>query len=260
MTTSSATPLRNSFRKLITLVKRASAAEKFGLLLFGLSVGALFAFGSLADEVIEGDTRTFDEFILLAFRDQANLSDPLGPPWLEEMMRDFTALGGIAVLTAITLTVVGFLVLVHKRHAAMLVGGSVLSGVLLSSLLKWAFDRARPDLVEQFSIVYTQSFPSGHAMLSAVVYLTLGVLLARTQSDPRVKIYLLSVAAVTTVLVGISRVYLGVHWPTDVLAGWTIGAAWALLCWLAMLWLQGRGKVEQETSLGVPDAPRQSGQ
>lgn len=247
MPTSSTVPLRNAAIKLIRLLKRASTAEKSALLMFGLTVAALFAFGSLADEVIEGDTRTFDEFILLAFRNQADLSDPIGPAWLEEMMRDFTALGSVAVLAAITLTVVGFLALARKRHAAMLVTGAIMSGVLLSNLLKWGFDRSRPDLVTHISVVYTQSFPSGHAMLSAIVYLTLGVMLARTQAEPRVKIYLLSVAAVATILVGVSRVYLGVHWPTDVLAGWTIGAAWALLCWLVMLWLQGRGKVEQET-------------
>jgi undecaprenyl-diphosphatase len=240
--------LRQNASRLAALLKRVNTAEKSALLSFALSVAALFAFGSLADEVIEGDTRAFDKFILLAFRAQSDLSDAVGPAWLEEMMRDFTALGGIAVLTAVTLAVVGFLALVHKRNAAILVGGAVASGVLLSSLLKWGFDRPRPDLVSHISVVYTQSFPSGHAMLSAVVYLTLGVLLARTQADPRVKIYLLGVAALAAILVGISRVYLGVHWPTDVLAGWTIGAAWALLCWLVMLWLQGRGKVEKETA------------
>lgn len=234
--------------KLGMLLKRASPVERSALLVFALTVGALFAFGSLADQVFEGDTHAFDKFILLAFRDQADLSDPLGPAWLEEMMRDFTALGGVAVLTEITLIVVGYLALTHKRKTALLVAGAVVGGVLLSSMLKWGFDRPRPDLVAQFSVVYTQSFPSGHAMLSAVVYLTLGALLARTQADPRVKVYLLSVSALTAILVGISRVYLGVHWPTDVLGGWAIGAAWALLCWLVMLWLQGSGQVERESA------------
>ncbi len=240
--------LRRTGLTLLLLLRRASKIERSALLIFALSAAALFAFGSLAEEVLEGDTRTFDEFILLAFRNDANLSDPVGPGWLEEAMRDFTALGGIGVLAAITLTVIGYLVLVHKHRVAVMIGGAVTSGVLLSSVLKLGFGRSRPDLVPHISEVYTQSFPSGHAMLSAVVYLTLGALLARTQAEPRVKIYLLSVAATVTVIVGISRVYLGVHWPTDVLAGWIIGAGWALLCWLAMLWLQGHGKVEAEAS------------
>ena len=83
-------------------------------------------------------------------------------------------------------------------------------------------------------------------MLSAVVYLTLGALLARTQTHRGIKVYFLAVAGLLTVIIGVSRVYLGVHWPTDVLAGWVGGAGWALLCWLVMLWLQRRGKVEAE--------------
>jgi undecaprenyl-diphosphatase len=168
------------------------------------------------------------------------------------MMRDFTALGGIGVLSAVTLAVVGFLVLTRKRHAAAAVAVAVLGGLLLSQALKWGFARPRPDLVPHGQTVYTQSFPSGHAMLSAVVYLTLGALLARTQPRRRVKLYFLAVAGVLTAVVGVSRVYLGVHWPTDVLGGWAVGAGWALLCWLAMLWLQRRGQVEAEDA---PDAP-----
>jgi undecaprenyl-diphosphatase len=251
----SAASLKEPALKLIRLLKRASMVEKSALFIIGLSAAALYAFGSLADEVTDGDTRAFDEFVLLAFRNQADLSDPLGPEWLGEMMRDFTALGSIAVLVSITLAVAGYLALVQKRRVAMMVAGGVASGMLLSSLLKWGFSRSRPELVPHISEVYTQSFPSGHAMLSAIVYLTLGILLARTQAEPRVKVYLLSVAAAATFIVGISRVYLGVHWPTDVLAGWTIGAGWALLCWLVMLWLQGHGKVEPETESNADIPP-----
>ncbi len=206
----------------------------------------LLAFAKLAEEMVEGDTRAFDEYLLLSLRSAADPSDPVGPRWLEEMMRDFTALGGIGVLVAVTLAVIGFLVLTSKRHAAITVGVAVASGLLLSQTLKWGFARPRPDLVPHGQIVYTHSFPSGHAMLSAVVYLTLGALLARTQARRGVKLYFLAVAGFLTVVVGISRVYLGVHWPTDVLAGWAGGAGWALLCWLGMLWLQRRGKVEEE--------------
>ncbi len=217
-----------------------------------LAVAAgLFAFAELAGAVAEGHTRAFDEFLLLSLRNAADPSDPLGPRWLEEMMRDFTALGGTGVLTIVTLAVTGFLFLTGKRHAAATVAVAVVGGLLLSQALKWGFARPRPDLVPHGQTVYTQSFPSGHAMLSAVTYLTLGALLARTQPSRRAKLYFLAVAGALTVIVGVSRVYLGVHWPTDVLAGWTVGAGWALLCWLVMLWLQKRGRVEAEDAPGT---------
>jgi undecaprenyl-diphosphatase len=116
--------------------------------------------------------------------------------------------------------------------------------VLLSSLLKLGFDRPRPDLVAHGAQVYSASFPSGHALMSAVAYLTLGALLARVQKGRRLKLYVLAVAVTLTFLIGVSRVYLGVHWPTDVLAGWCIGSAWALTCWVLAIWLQGRGEME----------------
>lgn len=231
------------------LLQRVGFAEKSALLGIGFSALFLYAFGQIADEVLEGETSEFDRIVLLAFRNVADVSDPVGPRWFEEMMRDFTALGGVGVLTLITLAITGFLFMTQKRHSAWMVLASVVGGVMLSNLLKWGFARPRPDLVPHGAIVYTQSFPSGHAMLSAVVYLTLGALLARTQARVRVKIYLLAIAALLTAIVGISRLYLGVHWPTDVLAGWTIGAAWALICWLAMLWLQREKKVEPENGV-----------
>ncbi len=239
--------IKQRWHTLRDLLRRIGLAEKTALTVIALTAGALYLFGELADEVIEGETREFDTAILLAFRNPANLSDPAGPRWLEEMMRDFTALGSVGVLAVLTLVVIGFLILVKKRHVAWMVAGSIISGALVGQALKWGFARPRPDLVPHGTFVYTQSFPSGHAMLSAVVYLTLGALLARTQINPWLKLYLLSVAAILTVLVGVSRVYLGVHWPTDVLAGWVVGIGWALLCWLIMLWLQARGKIEPET-------------
>lgn len=238
------------------------ARQELGVLAAMLAAAAvLFAFAELADDVMEGDTRAFDEFVLLALRSAADRSDPIGPRWFEEMMRDFTALGGVGVLVAVALAVIGFLFLNGKRHAAATVAVALVSGFVLSNALKWGFARPRPDLVPHGQAVYTRSFPSSHAMLSALVYLTLGALLARTQPRRRVKLYLLAVAALITVVVGASRVYLGVHWPTDVLAGWTVGAGWALLCWLAMFWLQRRGRVEAENARdpgeeGEPPAER----
>lgn len=241
------------------LLASVSRMEWMTLVTLGVAAGALFAFYKIADEVLEGESGGLDRAVLLALRDPANLSDPLGPPWFEEMMRDFTALGSTGVLTLITVAVLAFLLLTHKRHAALLVAVSVAGGTLLSQVLKWGFDRPRPDLVPHGMAVYSQSFPSGHAMLSAVVYLTLGALLARTQARIRVKVFLVGVAAVVTVIVGISRIYLGVHWPTDVLGGWMLGAAWACLCWLVMLWLQRKGDVESEADPGPNGAGRTPG-
>ncbi len=236
-----------------TLSTRLSRVERWTLAATTLAAGALFGFVKLAGEVLEGDTRSFDERLLLALRDAADLSDPIGPRWFEEMMRDFTALGGTGVLTMITLIVVGFLVITRKRHAAFAVAVAVVVGTVLSHTLKWGFARPRPDLVPHGTEVYTQSFPSGHAMLSAVVYLTLGAMLARVQPMRRVKLYLFAVALLLTIVVGASRVYLGVHWPTDVLAGWSLGAAWALACQMAMLWLQRRGEVESASVVVAAD-------
>ena len=239
--------LTNATFNLARLLKRVSPAEKSTVIAACISAISLYAFVEIAEEVSEGDTSSFDRTILLSFREPGDMSNPLGPEWLESVMRDFTALGGVAVLVTFTLLVAGFLLLTRKRHAAWMVIVSVIGGVALSNLLKWGFGRPRPDIVPHATMVYTQSFPSGHAMLSAVVYLTLGALMARTQADVQVKAYVLFAACLLTVVVGVSRVYLGVHWPTDVLAGWAVGASWALLCWLVMLWLQGRGKVEAAT-------------
>lgn len=238
------------FRKLLS---RVSGVEKFTLLLMALSASFLFVFARIAEEMREGDTRDFDQFLLLAFRSKTGLFEPLGPTWLAEVMRDITALGSFTVLGLVTFSVTGFLMLTRKRHAAGIVVLSITSGTLVSSLLKWFFARPRPDLVPHATVVYTQSFPSGHAMLSAVVYLTLGALLARTQAEPTVKAYLLLLAIALTLTVGISRVYLGVHWPTDVLAGWAVGACWALLWWVITIWLQSKGTVElPSTSVTIP--------
>lgn len=227
------------------LLDRASKFERGLLIALALAASLLFVFIKTASEVFEGESHEFDTRVLMFFRNPQDLSDPLGPRWFEEAMRDFTALGGTAVLGTITIFVVTFLIISAKKRTALLVAVSILGGVILSNALKWGFDRPRPDLVPHGMEVYTLSFPSSHAMMAAVVYLTLGALLSRTLTSPRMRIFLLSCAVALTMVVGISRVYLGVHWPTDVIAGWAVGACWALGCWMLALWMQRQGPIEK---------------
>jgi undecaprenyl-diphosphatase len=215
--------------------------DEAGLLAGLFAAGSLcLGFALLAEEVIEGDTQRIDEAILRLFRGQGG---PAGPSWLIEMIRDVTALGSFAGLGIVFLASLGYLLLLGKRALALLMAAAVLGGVTLSTLLKMAFDRPRPDL-EGAAKVFTASFPSGHAMLSAVTFLTLGALLARTNEDHRVRVYFMTLAVLLTVLVGMSRIWLGVHYPSDVLAGWCLGTAWAVLCWTVALRLQRSGQVE----------------
>ena len=225
-------------------VRRRSWSELAPLLVLFLAATALFAFGQIASEVIEGDTHGFDERLVRALRTAGDLSDPIGPRWVEEAVRDLTALGSTLVLTLITIAVLGFLLIERRAATAVYVLVAIAGGALLSTLAKTLFARPRPELVAHLVDVTSYSFPSGHAMSSAVTYLTLGVLLASAQSRRRIKAYLIVIAMTITVLVGASRVYLGVHWPSDVLAGWALGAAWAMLCWLGSVWLQREGEIE----------------
>lgn len=222
--------MRSAFGALLRSVETRTL-----LILIGIA-GGLWGFVELADEVIEGETQSFDERILLALRNPADPADPIGPPWIEEICRDFTALGGVAVLTLACVAIAGLLVLDKKKHWAGLVVSAMVGGVLLGVLLKSLFDRPRPDLVPHGSNVVTSSFPSGHSMMAAIAYLTAAALLCRLYESKRLKAYLITWAVLLTVAIGFSRVYLGVHWPTDVLGGWTLGAVWALCCW----WVVGR--------------------
>lgn len=204
-----------------------------------LAVAALLlAFGLIAGEILEGEPLAFDRDIILALRDPANPSLPLGPAWFQEMARDITALGSFAVLAIIIGAGAGYLFLAGQSAAAWLLLASVLGGSLLNTLLKFGFARPRPELVAPAARVFTASFPSGHAALSAVAYLTLGALLARAHSSRRIRAYFMTVAVTLAFLVGASRIYLGVHYPTDVLAGWCLGSAWALACWMFMTQLE----------------------
>lgn len=195
----------------------------------GLVALLLGSFGMLADEVLEGETLHFDEPLLMALREPGDPGNPIGPIWLEEAGRDITALGSIAVLTILVVAVAAHLFLSRKPRTAWFLLFAVVGGTILSTVLKSLFDRPRPDL-EAVARVFTASFPSGHAAISAVVYLTLGALLAEITPSWPLKAFYISVAIFLTLIIGLSRVYLGVHYPTDVIAGWSLGAAWALIC------------------------------
>lgn len=222
-------------------LRRIAGIELGPLLALGLAALALLGFLEIADAIKDGESRRFDEMVMRALRNPADLADPIGPWWLENAFRDLTALGGTVVLTLITMAAIGYLLIERERGTALLLAVSIGGGTVLSTLLKGFFARPRPELVAHLMEERTLSFPSGHAMISAVVFLTLGVLLARVQPRRSLKIYFLGIAVLLTLLVGTSRVYLGVHWPTDVVAGWCIGTAWAMLCWTLALWLRGRG-------------------
>ncbi len=214
------------------------------ILLAGLAIaGALWAVVQLAEIARDTTPHTFDTAILLAFRQPGHPDLPIGPAWLEGAVRDITALGSTSVLVLVVAAVVIYLLLVEKTRSALFVLFAVVSGQVLSSLLKLEVDRPRPELVSHLVDVQTLSFPSGHAMLSAITYLTLGALAARFLSGRITRIYVLALAVLVTLMVGVSRIYLGVHWPSDVLAGWCAGFAWAMLWWLAARLLQRRGTV-----------------
>lgn len=207
----------------------------------------LFLFIRLAWEMTEGETLGIDKALMLALR-TSDPSVPVGPPWLANIMLQLTALGGGPVLWLVILLAIGYLLAARRASTAAFLLASVALGMGLSTLLKNLFMRPRPELVAHLVQVQTTSFPSGHAMNSAIVYLTLGGLLARSEKTRSVRIYLIAAAITLTVLVGFSRVYLGVHWPSDVAAGWCVGAAWALLCSLAARSLQHRQKLDPPRS------------
>lgn len=210
------------------------------MLLAGLILaGGLWGFIEMMEVARDTTPHTFDTSIMLAFREAGDPDNPIGPPWFEAAVRDITSLGSMIVLVMITAATIVYLLMIRDWRDALFVLVSVGGGQILSSALKLGIDRPRPDLVSHLVDVQTLSFPSGHAMLSAITYLTLGSLLSRIVPGIATKIYVLSIAVLLTLLVGISRIYLGVHWPSDVLAGWCAGFVWATLCWVIARRLQG---------------------
>uniref|UniRef100_C6E154 Phosphoesterase PA-phosphatase related protein n=1 Tax=Geobacter sp. (strain M21) TaxID=443144 RepID=C6E154_GEOSM len=237
--------IRRFLLQLLDLLEPRRRPELWSLVAVFVVVSGLWAFGELGDE-IRGEPRSFDRTILLSLRSPDAPDDPIGPRWVEEMARDFTSFGGEGVLTFVLLAAAGFLFLNGNIRTILLLFAATIGGGTLTTFLKLHYDRPRPDLVSPLAFTTSQSFPSGHALLAAATYLTLGALLARVQPNHALRAYLMFLAIMLTFLVGVSRVYLGVHWPTDVLAGWTIGAVWALTCSLVAYWLQRIGHMDRE--------------
>jgi undecaprenyl-diphosphatase len=220
---------------------------ELGFLIGGLMLLVLLlGFAQLSGEVIEGETQRFDQQVLRSLRRGDDPSTPIGPKWLQIAAMDITALGSGTVLGLVVAAIVGFLLLQGMSRTAALIAAASAGGWILNGLLKELFQRSRPDVVPHMRDVYSLSFPSGHAMTSAAVYLTLGALLMRIADRRATKIYCIGIAALVTFLVGMSRIYLGVHYPTDVLAGWLIGLSWALFCWLVERALERRSGLRRE--------------
>ena len=217
------------------------ARSKAGpLIILLIGAGGLVTFLLLAREtVIEGETRAFDLSILNALRRPGQPHVPIGPRGLLEAARDLSALGSIAVLNLIALLIIGLTLVRRRFGAALLIVAALGGGMIFCQLLKHSFERARPPEIYREIAVINTSFPSGHAMLSAVTYLTLAALLARVMKSRAETAYLVSAAVLLTAIVGVTRIFLGVHWTTDVLAGWSVGAFWAVVCWLASFAWEG---------------------
>jgi undecaprenyl-diphosphatase len=176
----------------------------------------------------------FDRAIILSLRDSTNIARPLGPDWFAETMRDITSLGSVVVALGFAAIVSGYFLWSGHRGAAALLFGSAVGALLLNNLLKFAIDRPRPDAILQAARVFTSGFPSGHATLSCVTYISAAALLGTSSHELRVRRYMMAVAILVVALIGFSRIYLGVHFPTDILGGWCIGAAWVCSCYPAM--------------------------
>jgi len=225
------------------LTRAGFAEARLLWLLLGVS-GALLLLLKISAEIVEGDTLAFDRAILIWLRSVTG-GDDMPSAWLRRFMHDMTTLGDNGLLSMLAILATGFLIAAGKKRLGGLLGIGIILGVIASALLKLAFARARPDVVAHLVDVSTASFPSGHAMNSALVYLTIGVLLARGQPLRAARIYILATAVTITLLIGLSRLYLGVHWPTDVLVGWIFGAGWAAMIASAAGRLQTRGAIEQ---------------
>lgn len=230
---------------MITLLKNLLHKEIKVLISILIIVFGTLIFILIASEVTSNGTEQFDENVIKSLRNPENYSMPNAPEWITIAMTDITALGSGTVLLLVTLAVIGFLILQNQYNAIWLIAAATICGTLITLGLKDFFERARPDMIYRLVDVNSVSFPSGHSVMSAVVYLTQASLLARIQKKRSVRIYILTIALILTLLIGLSRVYLGVHYPTDVLAGWSLGLSWASFCWFAAWYLERKNKLKK---------------
>lgn len=192
-------------------------------------LAAAFAFLGLTLFILAGRTFAFDTGLILLFRQVGDPATPIGPHWLPEMMRDISGLGSFVGLGVMSLATTLALWLAGYRRLAIALAANVVLATLVSTGLKIGIGRARPDVVEPTAIVFTASFPSGHAFLSAVVLLSIAGFTGLASRHRDITRLSIGVAWVLMLLIGVSRIYLGVHWPSDVLAGWCLGIAWSSL-------------------------------
>ena len=205
-----------------------------------VAVVAFLGFLGVADEVTDGHTSRFDVGLMMLLRHHGDISRPIGPAWLRLVATDLTALGSISDLAIIVLVTAGLFLAQSRWRETWLLIAAAASGLMVVNIVKVMVGRERPPLAMHAVEVGNASFPSGHAMLSATVYLSLAALVAHFADRRRVRAYALGAGILVTLVVGASRVYLGVHWPTDVMAGWALGAAWAMLWWLIAFTLESR--------------------
>lgn len=227
-------------------------AELGALAALFIAAGGLSAFLWIADEMSEEGPRGIDYRVLMFMRPGPDPHDALGPAWLQHAATELTTLGGTTNLTLFVLIAVIFLLLHRRVASAVFVIIAVLGGTGISELVKTLFGRDRPPLIYRAVETSNASFPSGHAMLSTITYLTLGAMLAQVMPERRQKVFVFTTAVLLALIIGASRVFLGVHWLTDVLAGWSLGAAWAMVCWLAA-WSIRRFLAQHRTP--VPEPP-----
>ncbi|MER9581159.1 phosphatase PAP2 family protein [Mesorhizobium sp. M0276] len=204
---------------------------------------SLLTFAFLVAEMRLDQIAEVDKRLLLSLRSPSDLSNPLGPVWFEEMVRDFTALGSTGVLVFVTAAGIGYMSVQGMVKGSLYLLFVAATGRALDLLLKFLVARPRPNLVSHMVSESTTSFPSSHAMMSAIIYLSIAVIVfSDTNANRLAKMYLFVVATILTGVIGASRVYLGVHWPSDVLAGWAAGAFWVTVCWILKILVRGSVK------------------
>jgi undecaprenyl-diphosphatase len=253
-------PLNNPFKKLggfggALKLARSEAAPLSALVILA---GGAALFIDLAEDMGEAEHQSLDESVLHWLHPGPNLAEPIGPAWLDHAMTDLTSLGSVAVLAVVAISVLGYLLFEKRWVQSALLVVSLAGGLVLSETMKMVFERSRPPEAYHAMGTLNASFPSGHALLATVAYLTLGAMLAQAMKKRRLKAYVIGWAVVLAMTVGVSRIYLGVHWTSDVLAGWSLGAAWAMACWLIERWLVWRlapREATEEPPVGDMKAP-----